>query len=282
MEIVSCPKKMQGLALDFKRRRETIGFVPTMGALHEGHLSLVGIASAEARIVVASIFINPKQFNDPKDLEKYPRMLERDAQMLESAGAHFLFAPDSSAMYGSAFQTTVGISRIAAPLEGKHRPGHFDGVATVVSLLFNIVQPDCAIFGEKDFQQLRVIETLVDDLKFPIEIIRGPTVREPNGLAMSSRNARLSPDGRSKAAAISSALFRARDEFAAHGSSDLARIAKGASHFISSAGLELEYVDIVDEETLLPPSGREDRLRLLAAARLEGVRLIDNIALLKA
>lgn len=279
MEIISCPKAMQRFALESKRQGNKIGFVPTMGALHEGHLSLVKLASTHSECVAASIFVNPKQFNDPKDLEKYPRCLEADAEMLGECGVQVLFAPEPKDMYGASFQTTVNISRIAAPLEGAHRPGHFEGVATVVSLLFNIVQPDCAVFGEKDFQQLRVIETLVDDLKFPIQIIRGPTCREANGLAMSSRNARLSPEGREAAKVLNDSMLMAARDMGANRNLNLADLSRRVAQLISRAGLEVEYTEIVDEETLLPPAIDDARLRLLVAARIEGVRLIDNMRL---
>lgn len=204
----------------FRGAGESIAFVPTMGFLHEGHLSLVRTARRYASRVVVSIFVNPAQLNDPADFEKYPIDLVRDEQLLVSEGVDVLFIPTTETIYGSKklsadseYQSWVSVDRLTQPLEGAHRPGHFRGVTTVVSVLFNLVQPDVAVFGEKDFRQLRVIEQMVLDLKFPIKIVRGELVREPDGLAMSSRNVRLSPAARSAALSISRGLMRAQQLF---------------------------------------------------------------------
>ncbi len=260
------------------RAGKRIGFVPTMGALHEGHLSLARTLREHSDVRVCSIFVNPTQFNDSKDYEAYIINIEKDAELLESEGVDVLFAPRVEEIYPTGYQTSVSVSEVSKPFEGALRPGHFTGVATVVSILFNAVQPDVAIFGEKDFQQLSLIERMVKDLSFDIEILRGELVRDADGLALSSRNARLSREGRKNALAISRGLRRAQEAFEAG--------ERNASHLEGIVVREIEtmpqpeidYVSMVDEGTLEPVTMVSGRCRMLVVARVEGVRLLDNSA----
>lgn len=255
--------------------------VPTMGYLHEGHLSLVRMARKDAAkngSVVASIFVNPAQFNDPKDLEAYPRDETRDVSLLKRAGSDVAFIPPISEIYPAvdlAERTTVRAGKVANRWEGAHRPGHFDGVATVVAKLFNIVMPDVAYFGEKDWQQCKVIEQMVRDLDFPLELRFGKTVREADGLAMSSRNALLRPEMRVRAASLFRILCDAAKAFKE--GAEPRRIEDGTKFALSSAGFSsVDYVAVVDEESLEPAERMLDA-RILAAATIGGVRLIDNV-----
>lgn len=277
-EVITCPKEMQAASLRQRALGKTVGFVPTMGYLHAGHISLIEIAKKHCDWVVVSIFVNPTQFNDPKDLEKYPRNLSADLALLEQAKIDALFLPEAKTIYPDGFQTSVKLSKLTLPLEGKFRPGHFDGVATVVSILFNSVLPNVAVFGEKDFQQLRIIEQMVSDLQLPIKIIRGPTLRETDGLAMSSRNVRLNSDTRKRATQISSAIFAAKEEFIKVGH-NIDETCKFVRSKLTSAGLDIEYVEVVNELDLCGISRSGATLRLLVAVVADGVRLIDNIQL---
>ncbi len=265
----------------FRDARESIGFVCTMGALHQGHQSLIKTARMNAKRVVASIFVNPLQFSDKKDFEKYTNVLGRDAALLESVGTALLFAPSSvTEMYGDGFQSAVEVGDLSKPFEGVDRPGHFRGVSTVVAMLLNLVQPEFAVFGEKDFQQLRVVEQVVADLKIPVRIMRGPTIREEGGLAMSSRNSRLSAQGLERARAISRGLFIARDAFAGGNREGSFLRSLVIEALRLEPGIEISYVALVDERTLKELDVAAAPCRMLAAATIEGVRLIDNIALI--
>jgi pantoate--beta-alanine ligase len=239
----------------------TVAMVPTMGALHAGHMKLIEVAKAQAGHVVASIFVNPMQFAPTEDLSRYPRREADDAAMLAKAGVAILWAPDVAAMYPDGFATTISVAGVSEGLCGASRPGHFDGVATVVNKLFGQVHPDIALFGEKDWQQLQVIRRMVNDLDMGIDIIGVPTEREADGLAMSSRNAYLSVADRKAAVALPNALITAATALAAGG--DEVAILDQARAAITSAGFNIDYVE-----------RREDRL--LAAARIGTTRLIDN------
>lgn len=264
---------------ELRRTGARIGFVPTMGYLHEGHLSLVELSRQHSDKTIVSIFVNPTQFNNPSDLEKYPRDLPRDCAMLEKAGAFAVFLPDASKMYSKNHETWVDLAKLPQGYEGADRPGHFRGVSTVVSMLFNLVQPDIAVFGEKDFQQLRIIERMVDDLKFPLKIIRGPLVREPDGLAMSSRNVRLDRTSRMKALHLSKGLFAAQAAYRA-GESDPSQLRSVAMKFLSGIeALEVNYLEVIDEEHLMPAHTATNGSRMLATVTVGGVRLLDNIPL---
>lgn len=261
---------------------ERIGFVPTMGALHEGHLSLVGIARRTADRVVASVFVNPTQFGPHEDFSLYPRQPEKDAGMLEQAGCDLLFLPDVDTMYppGPSGKTVyVDLGASAEGLEGHFRPGHFRGVATVVAVLFNLVQPDAAVFGEKDAQQLAVVRKLVRDLQFPIEIVPGPTVREADGLAMSSRNAYLSTEER-RAAAVLHRSLRAAETAVAAGERRGGEIRRILAGVLNSEPLALvEYAEVVDAESFQPVDTLRGSLVLPLAVRIGKTRLIDNLQL---
>jgi len=259
----------------FRAGGESVALVPTMGALHAGHMALVAEAKLAARRVVVSIFVNPKQFGANEDLGQYPRREAADARMLSEANVDVLWAPGVEEMYPHGFATSVSVSGVSDGLDGARRPGHFDGVATVVSKLFNQVCPDVALFGEKDFQQLAVIRRMVADLDMDVAIRGVPTQREDDGLALSSRNIYLLPDDRVRAVALPRALGIAERAIAKGESPDDALAA--ARETLTAAGFAVDYVELVDAETLGPAS--HDRpSRLLAAARIGATRLIDNIA----
>jgi pantoate--beta-alanine ligase len=261
-----------------KKAGKRVGFVPTMGALHEGHLSLARTLTTHCDVRVCSIFVNPTQFNDPKDYQSYVVNLENDKALLEQEGVDILFAPSVDEIYPSGFQTTVTVNEISKPWEGAFRPGHFAGVATVVTILFNAASPDVAIFGEKDFQQLRLIERMVSDLKMDIEIIRGKLVRDVDRLALSSRNARLSEKGRLNALAISRGLFAARKAYR-EGTSTSGELESIVERSVCEIpGAEIEYIAVVDERTLERVATISGACRVIVAVRIEGVRLLDNIS----
>jgi len=254
-----------------------IGFVPTMGALHDGHLSLIRRASADGTTVVVSIFVNPLQFNEQSDLAAYPRDLQRDARLAEGAGAEILFAPDGSQMYPPGFSTSVTVRGVTAPLEGAIRgEAHFTGVTTVVAKLFNIVQPSVAYFGQKDAQQAVVVQRMVHDLDFPIHIEVCETVREPDGLAMSSRNALLDVSSRQRATALSRALF-AIERAVANGERDAGHALGAGREILAREGIEPEYLAAVAADTLAPVTTITGETLVPIAARVGNVRLIDNV-----
>ena len=262
-------------ALDgFRQAGETVALVPTMGALHAGHMALVAEAKRAAKRVVVSIFVNPKQFGLTEDLSSYPRREAADSQMLQEAGVDVLWLPGVDAMYPSGFATNISVSGVSDGLDGAARPGHFDGVATVVAKLFNQVRAGVALFGEKDFQQLAVIRRMVADLDLDIEIQGVPTQRDDDGLALSSRNAYLAPDDRAKAVALPRALGVAARTIEQGG--DVTDALAAAHESLIAAGFTVDYVELVDAETLGQPDASRPR-RLLAAARIGGTRLIDNV-----
>jgi pantoate--beta-alanine ligase len=254
-----------------------IGLVPTMGAFHEGHLALMRRARAATGFVVVSLFVNPTQFNDPADLARYPRDEARDADLAQSAGVDLLFAPVPEEVYPPGFATTVEVARLSAPLEGAMRgPAHFRGVATVVTKLLNMVQPDDAFFGQKDAQQALIILRLVQDLDLPVRIEICPTVREADGLAMSSRNVRLDPASRRRAPAIARALHDVEARVDA-GERDMRHAIHEARRILSEAGIDPEYFEAVSADTLDPVAHLDGRTLVAIAARVGDVRLIDNV-----
>jgi len=254
----------------------TIAFVPTMGALHDGHLALIAEAKLRADHVVASIFVNPTQFAASEDLSVYPRREAADAALLDAAGVAILWAPEVETMYPDGPEATVKAGSAAEGLDGAARPGHFDGVATVVARLFDQVRPDVALFGEKDYQQLAVIRQLVEDRKLPIEIVGIPTWRDADGLALSSRNAYLSEEERNAARALPRALGEAAAAIEAGG--DVAEALDKARARLEAAGFDsIDYVALHDAETLAPMAVLDRPARLLAAARMGRTRLIDNL-----
>jgi len=268
--------EVRALARGWKQAGESIGVVPTMGALHDGHLSLARRARAECDRVITTIFVNPKQFNNPEDLKKYPRSEAEDAALLGTVPVDAIFAPEPDEVYPEGFITTVSVGGVAEPLEGRMRPGHFDGVATVVTKLFGMTLADRGYFGQKDWQQLQVVLRLVHDLNLPIEVVGCETIREADGLAMSSRNVRLTEGGRLKAPVLYAAITAAADDIRA-GQSDRMAI-REAAEAIRAAGFDrVEYIELRDAATLMPSDDTTRPRRMLAAAWLDGVRLIDNI-----
>jgi pantoate--beta-alanine ligase len=273
-QIVRTIADLRALVRAWKVQGEIVGVVPTMGALHEGHLSLARAAKAECERVIVTIFVNPKQFNNPEDLLKYPRTEESDAALLREVGVDVIFAPAPEEVYPAGFATVVSVAGVAQPLEGASRPGHFDGVATVVAKLFGMTMADRGYFGQKDWQQLQVVKRLVRDLNIPVWIVGCETIREADGLAMSSRNARLGAAARAVAPALYAAMTRAALALRAGD----ARALEVCSAEVIAAGFKsVEYIELRDASTLGPATGLERPLRLLAAAWLDGVRLIDNI-----
>ena len=254
-----------------------LALVPTMGALHSGHLALISEARKRADRVAASIFVNPAQFGEGEDFGRYPRREADDARMLEDAGCDLLWMPSVQDIYPAGFATKVSVGGVSKRWEGEARPGHFEGVATVVAKLLLAVRPDAALFGEKDFQQLAVIRRMVADLGIPVEVVGVPTVRETDGLALSSRNAYLSPDERARAVALPKALKAARD--AIRDGSAVGAAVKSAKQSLVDAGfLRIDYLALVDAETLEPLDAPQGNMRLIAAAVVGTTRLIDNVA----
>lgn len=281
MLIVASIPEMRRRAEELRRAGKRIGLVPTMGALHEGHASLIRIARERSDAVVTTIFVNPTQFAPGEDFERYPRPFDDDREKAEAAGTDLLFVPERDEMYPPGDVTTVAVERLTETLEGEFRPSHFGGVTTVVAKLFLIVAPDLAVFGRKDAQQLLVIRRMARDLHFGIEIVEAPIVREPDGLAMSSRNAYLAPEERRQAVVLSRAL-RAAEVMAAGGERRAAPILDAMRELIEGAPLvRLEYVALVDEEELRPVELLAPGVPVLAAvaARTGTTRLIDNTRL---
>jgi pantoate--beta-alanine ligase len=260
---------------------ERLGFVPTMGALHEGHLSLVRAARSSCDVVAASVFVNPTQFGPGEDLAKYPRSLERDRDLLASEGVELLFAPSVEEMYPAGALTWVTVDELRDKLDGRSRPGHFRGVTTVVAKLFHVAEPDVAFFGQKDAAQLAVIRRMVRDLNFPLRIVACPIVREADGLAMSSRNAYLDPQQRKQALVLQRALMRVKKLWEA-GEHDAARLlAAGREEVGEEKSVRLDYLEIVDPDTLDPVEPVGDGALVAVAAFVGSTRLIDNTLLSK-
>ena len=279
IKTITTIKDMRRYLREQRTRSRRVALVPTMGYLHEGHLSLVREARRLAHIVVASVFVNPLQFGPAEDLDRYPRDLAGDRRKLRAAGATVLFAPATSEFYPEGFQTYVEVTGVTRDFCGASRPGHFRGVATVVCKLFNIIQPDLAVFGQKDYQQLVTIRRLVRDLDLDVDIVGMPTVREEDGLAMSSRNSYLSPSQRQQATAIFRGLRKAKRELD-NGERDAAELAACVLDLLrEERDLEVEYVAVVDPETLERIPEVEDEAVVLVAARVGETRLIDNIRL---
>jgi len=272
--------KLRASIKAWREAGETVALVPTMGNLHQGHLSLVALAAQHADRVVVSIFVNPTQFGAGEDFARYPRTLEADARKLSRAHVDVLFAPTVDEMYPRGIEqaTSVTVPGLSDDLCGKFRPGHFSGVTSVVGRLFNICMPDVAIFGQKDYQQLLVLQRMVEDLHFPVRLITGITEREPDGLAMSSRNNFLDAEQRATATVIYRSLEKLAEELRA-GRRDYPALETAAAANIRAAGMEPDYVAVRDADSLAVPDSRAKRLVILAAARLAGVRLIDNVLL---
>lgn len=262
---------------EFRRAGLRIGFVPTMGALHEGHRSLIRSARASCDRVVVSIFVNPTQFGPGEDFDRYPRPVEADLAACTEEGVDVVFLPQVSEMYPPGDSTTVRVARLTDGLCGAHRPGHFDGVTTVVSKLFNAVQPDVAFFGQKDAQQAGVIRRMVRDMLFPLEIVVCPTVREPDGLALSSRNAYLSAAERKQALSLIAALRWAAETVRAGRTEAAGLVREMRSRIEASGRCEIDYIEIVDADSLEPRSRVEGACLIALAVRIGNTRLIDNV-----
>jgi pantoate--beta-alanine ligase len=280
MRTVHSLKELRSILRNYRQQGKTIGLVPTMGNLHEGHISLVRKASEAADIVVTSIFVNPMQFGANEDLDKYPRTLQEDQDKLAEAGNTLVFAPSVEEVYpeGMARQTKVLVPEVSEGHCGASRPGHFEGVATVVAMLFNMVQPDVAVFGEKDYQQLAVIKKMVRDLMIPVNVVGAPTVREEDGLAKSSRNGYLSEEERATAPIVFQTLNRVAEQLQ-QGRSDFQALEQEAQNVLADAGLRPDYFNIVSSQTLKPATDEDRELTLLVAAFLGTTRLIDNLSL---
>ncbi len=279
MQIFHSGNDLNSTLNELRNSGKTIGFVPTMGALHEGHISLVKMAKTEADFVVVSIFVNPTQFNNPSDLEKYPRIPEKDVPMLEQAGADFLFMPTVKEMYPEgpvSSSTTLPLGSLGEVMEGKHRPGHFDGVITIVRKLFVMVGPCKAYFGQKDFQQLAVVRFLVKHENLTVEIISCAIIREEDGLAMSSRNMRLNAEQRKSALVLSRALRAVEREWKTKSIAQLHELVTAVMN--EEPSVKIEYFEIVDRDTLLPVAEKKNAVACIAAY-VGDVRLIDNVLL---
>ena len=278
MNMVKTLRELRAAVAQARAEGKQIGFVPTMGNLHAGHVSLVEIAAQRADFVVASIFVNPLQFGAGEDLDKYPRTLAADQEKLLAAGCHLLFHPDVAEIYphGMGDQTRVSVPGVSEGLCGASRPGHFEGVATVVTKLFNMVQPDLAVFGEKDYQQLAVIRALVQDLNMPIQIISAPTQRAEDGLALSSRNGYLSDEQRAAAPTLYRGLQTIAEELR-RGARDYARLIETAQAQQRTVGFIPDYLEIRNAVTLRPAQIDDRHLVILTAAQLGSTRLIDNL-----
>lgn len=277
MKVVHKITELRALIANYKSDNQTIGFVPTMGALHDGHLSLVAQSAQKCTITVVSIFVNPLQFNNKEDFEKYPLTLENDLTLLEPTGCTIVFAPSVSEMYPQRVDLKMDIGELDTIMEGAQRPGHFSGVCVVVSKLFNIVQPHVAFFGQKDLQQLAVIRQMVSDLNFPIEIVGCPIARDRHGLALSSRNQRLSPKGREISAELFQSLQKTKEKLATLPPSQA--IEEGLKYLANFPEIQPEYLEVVDTLRLksLTSHPVTSSYAICIAAYVEGVRLIDNL-----
>jgi pantoate--beta-alanine ligase len=279
MKIISSVQDMQQTALTLKREGKRIAFVPTMGYLHEGHASLLREGRKRGDCLVLSIFVNPIQFGANEDLGRYPRNLDGDCALADACGVDVVFTPAAAEMYPVGFQTSVRVSDLALPLCGASRPGHFDGVATVVDKLFNICQPDVALFGRKDFQQLAIIRRMVTDLSQPIEIVGMPIVREADGLAMSSRNAYLSADERSSALCLSRAIRTVRERYAAGERNAATLLAAARELILKEPAAAIDYLEFRDAGTLETVSSVSSTTLMALAVKIGTTRLIDNTVL---
>jgi pantoate--beta-alanine ligase len=275
MRIVETARELSDLSHVVKQGGLKVALVPTMGALHEGHRSLIHVAQQQAEFVIVSIFVNRLQFNNEKDFETYPVTLEDDIAICRSSGISALYTPSSKSMYPESFSTSVQVSGLTARFEGASRPGHFSGVTTVVTKLLTASAPDIAIFGQKDFQQFAVLRKLVNDLDIPTEMVMTPTIREEDGLALSSRNIRLSEESRRRAVSISQGLFHSLSLFQS-GSRETQKLIEAARKTCNGE-IDIDYIEIVDAQTLENVTEAHSGDVLLFAGTIDGIRLIDNI-----
>lgn len=281
MQIIKQRNQLTPISNQLKAEGAKIGFVPTMGALHQGHISLVEASKKRANITIVSIFVNPTQFNDPKDLEKYPRPIEQDIRMLEAAGCDILYLPEASDIYGPVTQVTdkFDLAGLDLELEGASRPGHFAGVAQVVKILLEITRPDILFLGQKDFQQCLILTQLINSLKMPVELVMCPIYREPHGLAMSSRNVRLNPQIRQKAGAIYASLQYAAALVNILTPQEIQQAATAALNTIE--GFNVDYFLLLNADNLKPitPETPANRIVIITAVIVDGVRLLDNMVI---
>ncbi|HRH54255.1 MAG TPA: pantoate--beta-alanine ligase [Chitinophagales bacterium] len=281
MQIIKLRNQLTPISNQLKAEGAKIGFVPTMGALHQGHISLVEASKKRANITIVSIFVNPTQFNDPKDLEKYPRPIEQDIRMLEAAGCDILYLPEASDIYGPVTQVTdkFDLAGLDLELEGASRPGHFAGVAQVVKILLEITRPDILFLGQKDFQQCLILTQLINSLKMPVELVMCPIYREPHGLAMSSRNVRLNPQIRQKAGAIYASLQYAAAMVNILTPQEIQQAATAALNTIE--GFNVDYFLLLNADNLKPitPETPAHRIVIITAVIVDGVRLLDNMVI---
>lgn len=279
MRIIDSAREMQSLANGARRDKKRISFIPTMGALHEGHINLISEARKMGGVLIVSIFVNPTQFGPNEDFTEYPRDLEGDLRKIEGLGVDFVFAPDLEEMYPKGFQTYVEVKELQKHLCGPFRPGHFRGVATIVLKLFNIVKPHIALFGEKDYQQLKIIQRMVKDLNLDVEVAGFPIVRGRNGLALSSRNAYLSPDKKGHAIWISRILYDIKRDFDSGCNDTKIMVERGKKTLEEVGIIDIDYLEICDFQTLRSKEMAERGDLVAVAVRLDGTRLIDNIRL---
>ena len=279
LAIITDPSKLPEVVNQQKAAGRQVGLVPTMGALHAGHLSLVEQSTLGTDFTVVTIFVNPTQFAPTEDLDQYPRDLQRDVELLSGYGVDVVFAPSVNSMYPAGASTSIVPPEVARPLEGELRPGHFEGVATIVLKLFNLVPADVAFFGQKDFQQTRVIADMIRDLNIPIDMKVCPIVREADGLALSSRNAYLTPEQRQQATALSQSLFHIKT-LVAEGQTNASELLQAALQILADAAIgQIDYVALVDPQTLTPVTQVSDNTIALAAVYVGSTRLIDNLFL---
>jgi pantoate--beta-alanine ligase len=279
MQIIKTIAEMRSACRSVRGAGKRLGLVPTMGALHAGHLSLVRAARSSCDVVAASIFVNPAQFGPNEDLAKYPRTFERDRELLEKAGVEFLFFPSAEEMYPAGATTWVTVDGLSDKLDGRSRPGHFRGVTTVVSKLFHIIEPNAAFFGQKDAAQLAIIRQMVRDLNFPVEVIACPIVREPDGLAMSSRNAYLDTEQRKQSLVLYRSLQKVRKSWGEGERAAVRLAAIGRKEIATEKGVRLDYFEIVDLNNLEPVEDEADGSLVAVAAWVGDTRLIDNLVL---
>ena len=276
--VVRMPAEFRQACEDARRKGETVGLVPTMGALHDGHLSLIDAAKARANFLAATVFVNPLQFAADEDLDRYPRTFDEDLAACRARGVDLVFAPEPAAMYPEGFQTGVRVTEITRPLEGQFRPSHFDGVTTVVTKLFNLTGPCIAVFGRKDYQQWKILSRLARDLDIPVDVVGCPIGREADGLALSSRNRYLGPDERGRALGIVMGLRAAFDVWG-RGERDPETLRALAAAPVEARFEKVDYVAVTDPETLGPPTKGASRVLVAVAAHLGTTRLIDNVVL---
>lgn len=274
-QVIAKADQMLVFADSIRSRNQTIGFVPTMGALHEGHASLIRKAKEECDSVIVSVFVNPTQFNEKSDLDKYPRTFDEDKELLEKLNVDIMFHPSAEEMYPVGEVANYNLDGLDNLMEGPNRPGHFNGVVQVVMRLFDITKPTKAFFGEKDFQQLAIIKHMTKKLGYDVKVIGCPTVREESGLAMSSRNTRLSDNGLNQAATISNSLIKLREDVSSCGMKKA--LENAISELNDIVGLELEYYELVEPETLVRATDDSTSIQACVAAWVEDVRLIDNL-----